>query len=73
MSRRRDADGVSSATADGAAGYGLKGFVQADLNGGEVVVAAGDGEAGFRERWIAVGEQLEQLDGWHGDLMVECG
>jgi len=38
--RRRDADGVGAAGADGAAGGGLEVFVETDFDGGEIVVAA---------------------------------
>ena len=40
----RDADRVGFAGADGATGGGVEGFVEADFDCGEVVVAAGDGE-----------------------------
>ncbi len=41
---RGDANGVGSAGADGAARGGVEGFVEADFYGGEVVVAAAQGE-----------------------------
>jgi hypothetical protein len=40
------ADGVGAAGADGAAWGGLGALVEADFDGGEVVVATADGEAG---------------------------
>ena len=42
--RWRDADGVGAAGADGAAWGWLELFVEADFDGGEVVVAAAEGE-----------------------------
>ena len=42
--RRWDFYDVGTARADGAAGSGSEGFVEADFYGGEEVVAAGEGE-----------------------------
>ena len=42
--RRRNANGVGAAGADGAAWGWLELFVEADFDGGEVVVAAAEGE-----------------------------
>lgn len=66
-----DADGVGSAGADGAAGGGLAGFVEADFDGGEVVVAATEGERGGWDFWVGLGDEVEDLRGWKRDLTVE--
>ena len=63
-----DADGVGAAGADGAAGDGVEGFVEADFDGGEVVVAAAEGEA-VAGRLGLVGEEVEDVRGWQGDLV----
>ena len=68
-----DADGLGSAGFDGAAGDGLGGFVQADFDGGEVVVAAAEGEAGGGVGGVGGLEEADDLVGWHGDLVVELG
>ena len=68
-----DADGLGSAGFDGAAGDGLGGFVQADFDGGEVVVAATEGEAGRREGGVGGLEEADDLGGGHGDLLRELG
>ena len=70
---RGDADSVGSAGADGAATDGLERFVQADLDCGEVVVAAAQGEAVAGKRWVAVGEEAQDLGRRHGDLAIERG
>ena len=46
---RRDADGVGAAGADGTACDGVQGFVEADLDRGEEIMAAADGEAVARD------------------------
>ena len=71
--RWRDFDGVGSAGADGAAGSGAERFVEADFYGGEVVVAAGEGEVLLREVGVGLGDEGEDLRGWQGDLVVEVG
>ena len=58
---------------DGAAGDGLGGFVQADFDGGEVVVAATEGEAGGGVGGVGGLEEADDLRGWHGDLVRELG
>jgi len=68
-----DADRVGAAGAEGAAAYGLEALVHADLDGGEVVVAAAQGETVGWEGWIALCEEIEDVAGWHGDLVVEGG
>ena len=66
-----DADGVSSAGANGAAGDGVEGFVEANFDSGEVVVATAQGEVFAGEVRIAGGEERENLFGWHGYLVGE--
>jgi hypothetical protein len=66
-----DADGVGAAGAEGSAANGLEGFAHADLDCGEVVVAAAEGEAVAREGWVGLADQVEDGDGRHGDLVVE--
>ena len=68
-----DADGLGSAGFDGAAGDGLGGFVEADFDGGEVVVAAAEGEAGGGEVRVGGLEEADDLRGRHGDLLRELG
>jgi len=68
---RWDADGVGAAGTDGTAGGGTAALVQADLDGGEVVVAAGEGKAGAGHGWIRGGEEVENLVRGHGDLVIE--
>ena len=48
-------------------------FVEADFDGGEVVVAATQGEVFAGEARIAGGEEGEDLFGRHGDLVGELG
>lgn len=68
-----DADGVGAAGADGAAGGGLGALVEADLDGGEVVVAAADGEAGGGDGGVRRLEEVDELAGGEGDLVIEPG
>ena len=68
-----DADSVGSAGADGATGGGVEGFVEADFDGGEVVVATTQGEVFAGEMRIGGGEEGEDLFGRHGDLVGELG
>ena len=68
-----DADGVGAAGADGAAGGGLGALVEADLDGGEVVVAAADGEARGGDGGVRCLEEVDELAGGEGDLVVEPG
>lgn len=70
---RSDADGVGSAGADGAAWGGLGVLVEADLDGGKVVVAAADREAGGGDRGVRSLEEVDELVGGEGDLVVELG
>ena len=70
---RRDANGVSATGADRAAGSGAECFVEADLNGGEVVVAAGEGEILGGEVGVGLGEEREDLVGRERKLVVEAG
>ena len=67
------ADGVGSAGAYGAAGGGLELFGEADFDGGEVVVAAAEREAGAGDGGVGLGEEVEDLVGRHGDLLGERG
>jgi hypothetical protein len=66
-----DADGVGAAGADGAAADGLEGLVHADLDCGEIVIAAAEGEAVAGEGWVGLGEEADNFDWRHGDLVVE--
>ena len=68
---RWDADGVGAAGTDGTAGGGTAALAQADLDGGEVVVAAGEGEAGTGDGGVGGGDEVENLAGGHGDLVIE--
>ena len=68
-----DADGVSPAGTDGAAGDGLEGLAHADFDRSEVVVAAAEGEAVAGEGRVGPGEESDDLAGRHGDLVVEGG
>jgi hypothetical protein len=57
---RRDANGVGSPGADGAAaGRVVDGFVEADFYGGEVVAAAGEGEVLAGEVGVGLGDERE--------------
>lgn len=56
-----------------AAGYGLESFAHADFDGGKVVVAATESEAFARERWVGLCEEVQDLGGRHGGLVVEGG
>lgn len=51
----------------------MRGFVEADLDGGEVVVAAADGEAGGRYGRVRGLEEVDELSRGERDLMVELG
>jgi hypothetical protein len=62
--RRGDADGVGAAGADRAARGRLAGFIQADFDGGEIVVAAAEGERGGRDFGVGSGDEVEDLCGW---------
>jgi hypothetical protein len=68
-----DADGVGAAGTEVGAAGGLQGFGHADFDGGEVVVAAAEGEAVGREGGVALCEEFEDVGGRHGDLVVEAG
>jgi hypothetical protein len=68
-----DADGVGSAGADGAAVGGLELLGEADFDGGEVVVAATEGERGAGDRGVGCGEEVEDFVRGHGDLLGERG
>ncbi len=68
-----DADCIGSAGTYGAAGGGAEGFVEADFYGGEVVIAATQSHAGGRDGGVGGGEEVDDLGGWHGDLVVERG
>ena len=46
---------------------------EADFDGGEVVVAATEREAGTWDRGVGSGEEAEDFGGWHGDLLGEQG
>ncbi|MCU1291516.1 MAG: hypothetical protein JWP08_366 [Bryobacterales bacterium] len=70
---RCDADGVGAAGADGTAWGGLGALVEADFDRGEIVVAAGEGEARSGYGGIGGGEEIQNLAGRHGDWMVEMG
>jgi hypothetical protein len=69
--RRGDADGVGAAGADGAARGRLAGFIQADFDGGEIVVAAAEGHRGGRDFGVGLGDEVEDLCGWKRDLAGE--
>jgi hypothetical protein len=71
--RRGNADGVGAAGPDGAAGGGLAGFVQADLDRGEVVVAAAEGQRGRWNFRVGLGDEVENLCGGKRDLAGELG
>jgi hypothetical protein len=49
------------------------GFVEADLDGGEVVVAAADGEAGGGYAGVRGLEGVDELGGRKRDGMIELG
>ena len=68
---RWDADGVGSAGADGAAVGGVEGLVQTDFDGGEVVVAAAEGQRGVCDGGVGRGEEAEDLGRGHRDLPRE--
>ena len=51
----------------------MEGFVETDLDSGEVVAAAADGNGFAREVGIALCEETGELIGRHGDLGVEMG
>jgi hypothetical protein len=68
-----DADGVCAAGTDGAAWGRLGALVEADLDGGEVVVATADGKAGGGDGRIRRLEEVDELVGREGDLVVELG
>ena len=51
----------------------MSGFVEADLDGGEVVVAAADGEAGGGYGRVRGLEEVDELSRGERDLMVELG
>ena len=70
---RWDTDGVGSAGADGTAGDGLAAFIETDLDGGEVVVAAAEGERRGRDFGIGLSDEVEDLCGWKRDLTGELG
>src|SRR5271170_730483 len=55
----RDADGVGSAGADGPAVGGLELLGEADFDGGEVIVAATEGEGGAGDGGVGFGEEVE--------------
>ena len=63
MLRGWDANSVCPAGADGAAGSGLAGLVQTDFDGGEVVVAAAEGERGRGDFGVGLGDEVEDLCG----------
>lgn len=46
---------------------------EADLDGGEVIVAAGEGEARARNGGVDRGEEVKDGGGRHGDLAIEAG
>src|SRR5438552_13749676 len=70
---RWDAYHVGAAGVDRAARCGLGALVEADFDGGEVVVAAGESEARSGDGGIGGGKEVNDLAGRHGDLMVEVG
>jgi hypothetical protein len=51
----------------------LGAFVEADFDGGEVVVATADGEARGGDRGVRRLEEVDELVGGEGDLVVELG
>jgi hypothetical protein len=51
----------------------LGALVEADLDGGEVVVATADGEAGGGDGRVRRLEEIDELVGGEGDLVVELG
>ena len=57
----------------GGAGDGLTGFADAGFDGGEVVVAAAEGEGVGGEGGVGGAEEAEDLVGGQGDLVVEFG
>ena len=68
-----DADGVGAAGANPRASDGLKALVETNLDRGEVVAAAAQGEGGLRDLRIAGREQFQDLTGRQGDLRLEAG
>ena len=48
-------------------------LVEAELDGGEVVVAAAEGEAFPGDGGVVAGEEVEDGRGGHGGLAVEAG
>lgn len=63
-----DADGGGFAGAEGAAWGWMESFVEADFDGGEVVAAASQSEAGARQPGVCRGEESEDLVGGHRSL-----
>ena len=68
---RGDADGVGAAGADGSAGGGLAAFVQADFDGGEIVVAATESKRSRRDFGVGLGDEVEDLGRRKRDLAVQ--
>ena len=73
LTRWRDADGVGAAGADGAAGDGVQSLIEADFDGGEVVVSATHGETLARNGWIGSVEERDDLRRRHGGLGGDAG
>jgi len=72
LSRGRDADDHGAAGANGATLYGLECFVEADFDGGEVVIATADGKAFARNPGVFLHEEVHHLVGRHGGLAGEA-
>jgi len=69
LSRRWNADDNGAAGADWAALDGLQVLVEADFDGGEVVVAAADDEAFAGDTRVLNHEEIHDLVGRHGGLL----
>jgi hypothetical protein len=69
----RDADGVGTAGADGTACDGVQGFVEADLDRGEEIMAAADGEAVARDCRIGARKERDDFGRGHRCLCCEAG
>jgi len=69
LARGRDTHNDCPAGADRAALDRLEGLIEADFDGGEVVVAATDGETLAGDSWILHHEEVHDLIWRHGGLL----